>query len=143
MEQSGSPFTEAALEEAWDHPSEHQAKDMNHSEVSDPWSGRRCDRKSATKKSRSCKRDPRQGYYTWLSSPRNRSMMKKRQDHSWDKGIIVTALGKAMKASPGPAGHTTQLSGLQTTRYLKRNPLLSTMSTQECVGTSVSILTCL
>lgn len=34
--------------------------------------------------------------------------MKKRQDHSWDKGIIVTALGKAMKARPGPASHTAQ-----------------------------------
>lgn len=48
-----------------------------------------------------------EGCHTWLSSPRNRSMMKKRQDHSWDKGIMVTALGKAMKAKPGPAGHTT------------------------------------
>lgn len=43
---------------------------------------------------------------TWLSSPRKMSMMKKRQDHSWDRGIMVTALGKAIKASPGPAGHT-------------------------------------
>ena len=33
-------------------------------------------------------------------------MMKKRQDHSWDRGIMLTALGKAMKARPGPAGHT-------------------------------------
>lgn len=40
---------------------------------------------------------------TWLSSPRKMSIMKKRQDHSWDKGIIVTALGNAMKARPGPA----------------------------------------
>lgn len=69
--------------------------------------------------------------------------MKKRQDHSWDKGIIVTALGKAMKASPGPAGHTIQLSWLQTTHYLKKNLLLSTRSTQESVGTSVYLLTCL
>lgn len=45
--------------------------------------------------------------------------MKKRQDHSWDKGIIVTALGKAMKASPGPVRHTIQLSGLQTTHDLR------------------------
>lgn len=74
-------------------------------------------------------RDCRQDCHTWLSSPRNRSMRKKRQDHSWDKGIIVTALGKAMKASPGPARHTTQLGGLQTTHYLKRSPLLSTMCT--------------
>ena len=43
---------------------------------------------------------------TWLSSPRKMSMMKKRQDHSWDRGIMLTALGKAMKARPGPAGHT-------------------------------------
>lgn len=35
--------------------------------------------------------------------------MKKRQDHSWDRGIIVTALGKAMKASPGPAKHSTAM----------------------------------
>lgn len=79
-----------------------------------------------------------EGCHTWLSSPRNRSMMKKRQDHSWDKGIMVTALGKAMKASPGPAGHTTQLGGLQTTHYLERSLLLSPMCTQECVGTSVA-----
>lgn len=73
------------------------------------------------------KEGPVQGIHTWLSSPRNRSMRKKRQDHSGDKGIIVTALGKAMKARPGPARHTTQLSGLQITCYLKRSPLLSTV----------------
>lgn len=41
-------------------------------------------------------------------------MMKKRQDHSWDKGIIVTALGNAMKARPGPAGtqHSQESSWL-------------------------------
>lgn len=48
---------------------------------------------------------------TWLSSPRKMSMMKKRQDHSWDRGIMVTALGKAMKARPGPAGHTQHQGG--------------------------------
>ena len=48
---------------------------------------------------------------TWLSSPRKISMMKKRQDHSWDRGIMVTALGKAMKARPGPAGHTQHQGG--------------------------------
>lgn len=69
--------------------------------------------------------------------------MKKRQDHSWDKGIIVTALGKAMKARPGPAGHTTQLSGRQTTHYMKRSPLVNAMCSQECLGTSACILTCL
>ena len=51
---------------------------------------------------------------TWLSSPRKISMMKKRQDHSWDRGIMVTALGKAMKARPGPAGHTQHQGGLST-----------------------------
>jgi hypothetical protein len=55
-------------------------------------------------------------------------MTKKRQDHSWDKGIIVTALGKAMKASPGPARHIAQLSKLQGFGCLQRSSLLSPAS---------------
>lgn len=45
-------FTAGALE-PWDHLSASQAKDLNQSEASDPQSGRRYTRKSATKRSRS------------------------------------------------------------------------------------------
>lgn len=129
-------------QELWRPVTTHQAKGLNQvrplSMVREKTREEKCHQEE-----QKLQEGPQTRFHTWLSSPRNRSMMKKRQDHNWDKGIIVTALGKAMKASPGPAGHTTQLGGLQTTHYLKRSPLLSTMCTQECVGTSVGVLTCL
>lgn len=39
-------------------------------------------------------------------------MMKKKADHSWGKGIIATARGYAMKASPGPADDTKQMQNI-------------------------------
>lgn len=39
---------------------------------------------------------------------------KKRQDHSWDRGIMVTALGKAMKARPGACRAHTASGGCRT-----------------------------
>lgn len=49
---------------------------------------------------------------TWLSRPRKMSIIKKRQAQRGDRGIIVTALGYAMNARPGPEQEDikTQLS---------------------------------
>lgn len=49
-------------------------------------------------------------FLTWLSRPRKMSIMKKRQAQSGARGIMVTALGYAMNARPGPASwrHQTQ-----------------------------------
>ncbi len=40
--------------------------------------------------------------HTWLSNPRSTIMMKKKQAHSGETGIMDTARGYAMNAKPGP-----------------------------------------
>lgn len=56
---------------------------------------------------------------TWLSRPRKMSIMKNRQAQRGDRGIIVTALGYAINARPGPASQNKSQTGL----FLEHNSM--------------------
>lgn len=55
-------------------------------------------------------------FLTWLSRPRKMSIMKNKQAQSGARGIMVTALGYAMNARPGPASWRWQTQ--ERTRFI-------------------------
>lgn len=57
--------------------------------------------------------------------PRQKSMMKKRTDHSGDTGILVMASVKTMKASPVPSTPCRVGSSISEAHALPRAPVLA------------------